>query len=89
MNTDTRMDPHHLAQVLRDKLSPQHLEVVDDSHRHEGHAGGRSGGHYTVIIVAQCFEGLSPVARHRLVYDALREHLVQGIHALSIQARAP
>jgi BolA protein len=76
-----------LERVLREKLAPTHLEVLDDSHLHVGHAGAREGGHYTVIISSVQFAGLPPLARHRLVYDALREQLAQGIHALSIQAR--
>jgi BolA protein len=70
-------------------LGPDSLEVQDDSHLHAGHAGAREGRHFTVRIVSQRFEGLTRVARHRLVYDALRVLIPRGIHALAIEARTP
>lgn len=76
--------------TLREALAPvSELQVRDDSALHAGHAGAREGGHFAVRIRAERFAGLSRVARHRLVYDALREILPQGIHALAIDARAP
>ena len=74
---------------LRSVLAPDDLEVVDDSHLHVGHAGAREGRHFTVRISSAKFEGLTRVARHRLVYDALQGLMTQGIHALAIDARAP
>lgn len=65
------------------------LEVQDDSAAHAGHAGAREGRHFSVRLVAPAFAGLSRVARHRLVYDALARLMPQGIHALAIDARAP
>ncbi len=71
-------------------LEPTLLEVVDDSARHAGHAGAATGlGHFNVVIVAKVFIGLSPVARHQLVYQALGSLLQTDIHAVGIQARAP
>ena len=75
--------------ALRASLSPQHLEVQDDSHLHAGHAGAREGRHFTVRIVSERFNGLSRIHRHRLVYDALQILIPRGIHALAIEARAP
>ena len=64
------------------------IEVVDDSHKHVGHAGAAGGaGHFSVRIVSARFEGLRTVARHRLVYDALRDWMPHRIHALAIDAR--
>ena len=74
---------------LRSALNPLSLEVQDDSHLHAGHAGAREGRHFTVRITAECFNGLSRVARHRLIYDALQLLIPRGIHALAIEARAP
>jgi BolA protein len=74
--------------ALQAALSPQSLNVQDDSHLHVGHAGHGSG-HYTVHIVSEKFQGLSSIARHRLVYDALRDLMVDGIHALAIHASTP
>lgn len=78
-----------LADALRAALAPTALDVVDDSHLHAGHAGAREGRHFTVRIVAVAFAGRSRVARHRLVYDAARSLIAEGIHALAIEARAP
>lgn len=75
--------------AVRAALAPQSVEVQDDSHLHAGHAGAREGRHFTVRIVSERFNGLSRVARHRLVYDALQILIPRGIHALAIDARAP
>jgi BolA family transcriptional regulator, general stress-responsive regulator len=78
-----------LEAELTAALQPVSLAIDDDSHLHAGHAGAREGRHYTVHIVSLRFAGLSRVARHRLVYDALRSSMQRGIHALAIDARAP
>lgn len=65
------------------------LEVINESHLHAGHAGAGEGSHWRVRLVSAALAGLTPVARHRLVYDALRPLIDQGIHALAIEARAP
>ena len=78
-----------LRVVLEQALSPATLEVQDDSHLHAGHAGAREGRHFSVRVTSERFNGLSRVARHRLVYDSLRSLIPRGIHALAIDARAP
>ena len=75
--------------TLRAAFAPQELAVIDDSHLHAGHAGAREGRHFSVRIRSARFAGLSRVARHRLVYDALGPLASQGIHALALDARAP
>lgn len=75
--------------TLREALQPTEFMLQDDSHLHAGHAGAREGSHYTVRLVSERFAGLNRVARHRLVYDALRVQMQAGIHALVIDARAP
>lgn len=75
--------------ALRDALEPLQLVVRDDSHLHAGHAGAREGRHFSVQIVSPRFNGLSRLARHRLVYDSLHALIPRGIHALAIDARAP
>ena len=77
-----------IHQILSDAFQPSQLEVVDDSHKHAGHAGARPEGetHYTVIIVADAFEALSRVARQRAVMDVLKPEFETGLHALSIKA---
>jgi BolA protein len=75
--------------ALRAALVPARLEVQDDSAAHAGHAGAREGRHFSVRVTSERFNGLSRVARHRLVYDSLRSLIPRGIHALAIDARAP
>lgn len=71
-------------------LAPTHLEIVDESAAHAGHAGARSGGgHYRMRIVSATFEGLGTVARHRAVYTALGDLMQNAIHALTIVAATP
>ncbi|MBC7944450.1 MAG: BolA family transcriptional regulator [Burkholderiales bacterium] len=71
-------------------LAPSKLEILDDSHKHAGHAGARDGGgHYRLVIVSPAFFGKSAMARHRLVYAALGDMMHKDIHALAIQAFAP
>ena len=79
-----------IEERLRSALQPTELEVIDDSHRHVGHAGAREGrGHFSVLVVSERFRGLPVVRRHRLVYEAVGEMMQTDIHALSIQALAP
>ncbi|MCR9079222.1 MAG: BolA family transcriptional regulator [Hyphomonadaceae bacterium] len=77
-----------IHQILSDAFQPTGLEVVDDSHKHAGHAGARPEGetHYTVIISAAAFDGLTRVARQRAVMDVLKPEFETGLHALSIKA---
>lgn len=82
--------PAAIRAALEAALAPVSLEVVDESHKHAGHAGARDGrGHFAVSITSQAFTGLAPLARHRKVYAALGELMTTDIHALSIQARTP
>lgn len=83
------MTADELQARLQAALSPEELQVQDDSHLHAGHAGAREGRHFTVRIRSPRFSGLSRVARHRLVYDALGSLAAQGVHALAIVAQAP
>ena len=76
--------------TLREQLAPERLEIVDDSSKHAGHAGARSGGgHFAVTIVSKRFEGLNAIQRHRLVYEALGDLMKTDIHALSVRALTP
>ncbi len=79
-----------IRQALEQAFQPSLLEVIDDSHRHAGHAGARDGrGHFDVTIVSQAFAGLAPLARHGAVYAALGEMMTTDIHALSIHVSGP
>jgi BolA protein len=80
---------------IREKLTkafaPQALEIVNDSHRHAGHAGspGTGESHFTVKMVSDSFIGKSRLERHRMVNAALAEELSGKIHALAISALTP
>jgi BolA protein len=84
-----------MKQQIADKLAaafaPQSLDVDDESHRHEGHAGHRPGGetHFRVHIVSESFRGKSRLERHRMINQALAAELSGRIHALAIHAGAP
>ncbi|HQC72270.1 MAG TPA: BolA family protein [Candidatus Competibacteraceae bacterium] len=78
-----------IEQRLRTALSPELLEIRDDSAAHAGHAGARDGGHFTVRIIAAAFTGKTLLQRHRLVNAALADLMHRDIHALSIKANAP
>lgn len=71
-------------------FQPVQLEIIDDSHKHAGHEGARSGGgHYTLHIVSAQFAGKPTLARHRMIYSALGEMMKHDIHALNIKAYTP
>ena len=76
-----------IRELLEQSLQPQFLEITDDSHKHAGHAGAKSGaGHFNIMIIGDVFSGKNRIQRHRLIYDALNEMMNSDIHALSIQA---
>ena len=82
----------NVTEQLRAKLTPEHLEVVNESHMHAGPKNAET--HFKVVVVSPLFEGMSPVKRHQLVYGALGEMMGKkpaqgGIHALAITSRTP
>ena len=78
-----------LAEDLRRALGAGHVEVVDQSARHRGHAGALEGGHYDAVIVSPAFAGLDQVARHRAVYAALGDLRERRVHALALRTYTP
>jgi BolA protein len=80
-----------ITEKLTRAFAPQRLDVVDESHRHEGHAGHRPGGetHFRLYIVSDAFQGKSRIERHRMVNELLSSELKGGVHALAIHASAP
>jgi len=77
-----------IRQRLVAALAPTELDVLDEGHKHAGHAN-EGKGHFHVRIVSAAFAGQLPLKRHRMVYAALDGLMDQGIHALSIDAQAP
>ena len=79
-----------IEERLTAEFSPAHLQVKDQSHLHEGHAGARDGrGHFRVLIIADAFRDKTQLQRHRMVYAALGELMRTDIHALAIDAWSP
>ena len=79
--------------MIRERLeaafAPESLEIIDESHKHAGHASAGGAGHFEVKIVSKAFEGKSPIQRHRMVFDAMGDLMQTEVHALSIQADTP
>ena len=79
-----------IEDAIRERLDAVHVEVIDESHLHAGHAGAKSGGgHFRATVVSGLFEGKAPVARQRLVYAALATEMAADIHALSLKTLTP
>ena len=80
-----------IEKKLAEGLKPRRLSIVDESHKHAGHAGARAGGesHFRVEVVSAAFTGLTRVARQRLVYGLLAEELKGPIHALALSTLTP
>jgi BolA family transcriptional regulator, general stress-responsive regulator len=71
---------------LTEALHPESLQVIDDSHKHRGHAGAKDGrGHFNVIITASTLSGLSRIEQHQKIYAALGTLMQSDIHALSLK----
>lgn len=80
-----------IKRKLTETLMPQRLRIIDESDHHHGHAGAdpRGGSHFRLVIVSERFNGLSRLARQRVVYDLLASELCGRIHALSMQTLTP
>jgi len=80
-----------IVEKLTKTFAPSALDVVDESHLHEGHAAHRPGGetHFRVYIVSEAFSRKSRIARHRMINEALADELADRVHALTIEANAP
>jgi len=80
-----------ITKKLTEAFTPQSLQVMDESHQHEGHAGHRPGGqtHFRVYIVSDAFKGKTRLERHRMINATLSGELAGGVHALAIHAAAP
>ncbi len=75
--------------AIERQLGPAEILVSDESALHVGHPGSREGGHFRVRIVSERFQGLTRIARHRMVYQAVAELMGRGVHALAVDARTP
>ena len=72
---------------MREALAAVHLEIIDESWKHAGHAGAASGGgHFILLVVSDRFEGVSLLDRNRRVFGVLKDEMQGEIHALAIKA---
>lgn len=78
-----------LRERIETALSPDSIEIIDESHKHAGHASAGGAGHFIVKVVSKAFEGKTPIQRHRMVFDAVGDLMQTEVHALSIQADTP
>ncbi len=81
-----------LRKKIHEALSPDHLEVINESHLHKGHQQAFDGSgetHLRVRVTSAKFAGLSRVARHRVINSIAAAELAAGLHALAIEAHAP
>lgn len=80
-----------IAKILQEAFKPSFLEVINDSASHAGHASAREsgGGHFKIIMTSELFTGISPVKRHRMVYENLNNLMDSHIHAISMTLSAP
>jgi len=80
-----------ITKKLTEAFSPQSLNVVDESHQHQGHAGHRPGGqtHFRIYIVSEAFKDKTRLERHRMINGILSGELAAGLHALALHVAAP
>ena len=87
------MNDDRMARIrsrIQAALSPEALDILDESHLHAGHEGARDGrGHFQVVVVSPDFEGKSRIQRHRMVFDALGDLMSTDIHAVGVKAYTP
>ena len=84
------MDRIERIKLALSALQPLQMNVIDESHKHAGHAGARAGGgHFLLQITSADFSGKSKMNRHRMIYSALAEMMERDIHALTLDAKTP
>ena len=85
MDTEQRLA--EIRQRIELTVQPEELIIEDEGHLHVGHAGAKDGrGHFRVFVVAESFDGLTMIERHRVIYQALGDLMTSDVHALSIDA---
>ena len=86
MTTDCR---NRIETALRQAFAPHHIEVVEESALHVGHAGATGGGHFRALVVSDRFQGQDLLTRQRMVYAALGDAMKSEIHALALRTLTP
>lgn len=75
-----------IKEKITKDLNPEHLEIIDESHKH---LGNRKESHFKLIIVSEFFKDVSLVKRHQMLYQLLDLEIKQKIHALSLKIYTP
>ena len=80
-----------IKQIVNEELKPEHFELINESNKHIGHAGhdGSGESHFKLIIVSDVFDGCNRVQMHRIVNKLLNPLFAKGLHALSLELKAP
>jgi BolA protein len=76
---------------ITEKLNPVHIELINDSHKHVGHAGDNGTGesHFRLVVVSEAFEGYNRIQRQRMVYAMVEDEFSRGLHAFSMKTLTP
>jgi BolA protein len=90
MSATSQATQEKIERKMKEDLAAVHLEIIDESWKHAGHAGAAAGGgHFILLVVSDRFEGVSLLDRNRLVFGILKEEMKGEIHALAIKAMTP
>ncbi len=87
MSVTSQATQQKIERKMREALAAVHLEIIDESWKHAGHAGAASGGgHFILLVVSDRFEGVSLLDRNRMVFGVLKDEMQGEIHALAVKA---
>lgn len=86
------LDRHtHITQIVHDNFQPDQFELVNNSHKHQGHGGDDGSGqsHFALTLVTSEFNGMSKVKRHQLMYSLIKPLMDNGLHAIELHLHSP
>jgi len=81
-----------IEKKIRDRLSPETVEIINESHLHAGHQESFDGSgetHLRIKVVAEVFEGMSRVNRQRMINELVSQEIAEGLHAIAMETKAP
>lgn len=78
---------NRILELLKNNISFDYVEIVNESHLHKGHGGDDGSGesHFRITIVSEAFNGLSRVERHKKIYSILVGEIDKGLHAIALK----
>jgi BolA protein len=90
IHSESEQTREKIVRRMKEDLGAVHVELIDESWRHAGHAGAMSGGgHFILLVVSEKFAGVNLLDRNRMVYGTLQKEIGKEIHALAIRAKTP